>query len=49
MDQHGRAPYVVQQTQPDGSAPIVYPNDLATAPGLAPNPRCKPASAEAER
>lgn len=34
-------PFVVQQNQPDGSSPIVFPADLATGKGVAPNPRCK--------
>ncbi len=32
-------PFVVQQNQPDGKSPIVYPTDVATAPG-SPNPKC---------
>ena len=34
------APFVVQQNQPDGSAPIVAPPDAATGKGVAPNPGC---------
>lgn len=35
-----QAPFVVQQNTPDG-APIIYPQSIATAAGIAPNPRCK--------
>ncbi len=38
--QQAQNPFVVQQNQPDGSAPIVYPPELATASGVAANPRC---------
>jgi branched-chain amino acid transport system substrate-binding protein len=34
-------PFVVQQNQPDGSSPIVWPKDAAKSPGVAPNPGCK--------
>jgi branched-chain amino acid transport system substrate-binding protein len=34
-------PFVVQQNLPDGSSPIVYPEDLATGKAVAPNPNCK--------
>jgi branched-chain amino acid transport system substrate-binding protein len=34
-------PFVVQQNQPDGSSPIIYPEELATGEGMAPNPNCK--------
>ena len=34
-------PFVVQQNLPDGTAPIIYPADVATGKGLAPNPTCK--------
>ena len=42
-DKGGQAsyPFVVQQNQPDGTSPIVYPADYATAEGTAPNPGCK--------
>jgi branched-chain amino acid transport system substrate-binding protein len=33
-------PFVLQQNTPDGSAPIVHPKNVATAQGVAPNPRC---------
>jgi branched-chain amino acid transport system substrate-binding protein len=33
-------PFVVQQNMPDGSSPIIYPSDVATAEGVAPNPNC---------
>ena len=38
--QQSHAPFVVQQNQPDGSAPIIAPADSATGKGLAPNPNC---------
>ncbi len=34
-------PFVVQQNQPDGSSPIVWPKESARSPGVAPNPECK--------
>ncbi|HET9624721.1 MAG TPA: ABC transporter substrate-binding protein, partial [Kofleriaceae bacterium] len=34
--------FVLQQNQPDGTAPIILPPEVATAPGVAPNPRCAP-------
>jgi branched-chain amino acid transport system substrate-binding protein len=34
-------PFVVQQNLPDGTAPIIYPADVATGKGVAPNPSCK--------
>jgi branched-chain amino acid transport system substrate-binding protein len=42
-DKGGQAsyPFVVQQNLPDGSSPIVYPADIATGKGIAPNPGCK--------
>src|SRR5437870_253633 len=36
--QQSHAPFVVQQNQPDGSAPIIAPSDSATGKGVAPNP-----------
>jgi branched-chain amino acid transport system substrate-binding protein len=33
--------FVVQQNQPDGTAPIIFPKEVATGTGVAPNPRCK--------
>ena len=33
-------PFVVQQNLPDGTAPIIYPKDVASASGVAANPRC---------
>jgi branched-chain amino acid transport system substrate-binding protein len=39
--QQVQAPFVVQQNTPEGAAPIVFPHDVATAEGVAPNPRCK--------
>jgi branched-chain amino acid transport system substrate-binding protein len=38
--QQASYPFVVQQNQPDGTAPIIYPADLATGKGVAPNPNC---------
>ena len=38
--QQSHAPFVVQQNQPDGSAPIIAPADAATGKGVAPNPNC---------
>ncbi len=42
-DKGGQAsyPFVVQQNLPDGTAPIIYPADVATGQGVAPNPNCK--------
>jgi branched-chain amino acid transport system substrate-binding protein len=42
-DHGGQADYkfVVQQNLPDGSSPIIYPADVATGQGVAPNPSCK--------
>lgn len=42
-DHGGQAnyPFVVQQNLPDGSQPIVFPADVATGEGVAPNPNCK--------
>lgn len=34
-------PFVVQQNTPDGKAPIIYPDNIATGQGIAPNPNCK--------
>lgn len=41
-DQGGQAdyPFVVQQNLPDGSSPIVFPADVKTGEGVAPNPNC---------
>jgi branched-chain amino acid transport system substrate-binding protein len=39
--QQSHAPFVVQQNLPDGTAPIVAPQDSATGKGIAPNPNCK--------
>jgi branched-chain amino acid transport system substrate-binding protein len=33
--------FVVQQNLPDGTSPIIYPDDVKTADGVAPNPACK--------
>ena len=33
-------PFVVQQNLPDGSSPIIYPKEIASAEGVAKNPRC---------
>jgi branched-chain amino acid transport system substrate-binding protein len=37
-----QTPFIVQQNTPEGKAPIIYPPDVASAAGVAPNPRCKP-------
>jgi branched-chain amino acid transport system substrate-binding protein len=34
--------FVVQQNQPDGTSPIIFPKEVAKAAGIAPNPRCTP-------
>jgi branched-chain amino acid transport system substrate-binding protein len=34
--------FVVQQNLPDGSAPIIFPKDVAKVAGVAPSPRCTP-------
>ncbi|BCY11801.1 amino acid ABC transporter substrate-binding protein [Actinoplanes sp. L3-i22] len=34
-------PFVVQQNLPDGTSPIIYPAQVATGKGVAPNPNCK--------
>lgn len=34
-------PFVVQQNLPDGSSPIIYPEEFATAEAAAPNPNCR--------
>ena len=39
--QQAQNAFVVQQNLPDGTSPIVYPKEVATAQGVAPNPRCK--------
>jgi branched-chain amino acid transport system substrate-binding protein len=33
-------PFLVQQNLPNGSSPIIYPYDIATGKGVAPNPDC---------
>ena len=35
-----QASYVLQQNQPDGTSPIIFPKDVAAAAGV-PDPRCK--------
>ncbi len=42
-DHGGQAtyPFVVQQNLADGSSPIIFPDDVKTADGVAPNPACK--------
>ncbi|HZD71835.1 MAG TPA: amino acid ABC transporter substrate-binding protein [Actinomycetes bacterium] len=42
-DKGGQAnyPFVVQQNMPDGSSPIIFPEDVKKADGVAPNPTCK--------
>ncbi len=34
-------PFVVQQNLPGDTSPIIYPDDVKTAEGVAPNPACK--------
>lgn len=36
-----QSPFVVQQNLPGADAPIIYPQSVATAKGVAPNPHCK--------
>ncbi|WP_242341424.1 MULTISPECIES: amino acid ABC transporter substrate-binding protein [Anaeromyxobacter] len=38
--QQAQNSFVVQQNQPDGTSPIIFPKDVASAAGVAPNPRC---------
>ena len=38
--QQAHNPFLVQQNLPDGSSPIIYPDSVAAAAGVAPNPRC---------
>jgi branched-chain amino acid transport system substrate-binding protein len=42
QDKGGQAsyPFVVQQNLPDGTSPIIYPAEVATGKGVAPNPEC---------
>ena len=40
LGQQAQNAFVVQQNQPDGSAPIIFPPDVASGPGVAANPRC---------
>lgn len=40
MGQQAQNPFVVQQNLPDGTAPIIFPKDVATGVGVAPNPKC---------
>ena len=40
-DQQAVYPYVVQQNLPDGSSPMIFPNDVAENPGIAVNPKCR--------
>jgi branched-chain amino acid transport system substrate-binding protein len=45
--EHGQQaiyPFVVQQNQPNGTSPMVYPPEVANAPGVAPNPKCAAAA-----
>jgi branched-chain amino acid transport system substrate-binding protein len=37
-----QASFVVQQNMPDGTSPLIFPKDVASAAGIAPNPHCKP-------
>lgn len=45
--QQAHYPFVVQQNLPDGSSPIVYPEYLASQPGVVPDPRCARAASAA--
>ncbi|HSD20048.1 MAG TPA: amino acid ABC transporter substrate-binding protein [Anaeromyxobacter sp.] len=38
--QQAQNTFVVQQNQPDGTSPIIYPKDVASASGVGANPRC---------
>lgn len=38
--QQAQNSFVLQQNQPDGTSPIIFPKDVAGAAGVAPNPRC---------
>ncbi|MGZ6143923.1 MAG: ABC transporter substrate-binding protein, partial [Myxococcales bacterium] len=38
--QQSHAPFVVMQNMPDGSTPLIAPEDAATGKGVAPNPNC---------
>ncbi|HET6922343.1 MAG TPA: amino acid ABC transporter substrate-binding protein [Anaeromyxobacteraceae bacterium] len=38
--QQAQNAFVVQQNQTDGSAPIIFPPDVASGPGVPANPRC---------
>ena len=40
MGQQAQNPFVVQQNLPGGSAPIIFPPEVATATGVAANPKC---------
>jgi branched-chain amino acid transport system substrate-binding protein len=40
--QQTQTSYVLQQNTAEGAAPIIFPKDVATAAGVAPNPSCKP-------
>lgn len=40
MGQQAQNPFVLQQNLPDGKAPIIFPPDVATGTGVAPNPKC---------
>ena len=37
-----QASFVVQQNMPDGTSPIIFPKDVASTAGIAPNPHCQP-------
>jgi branched-chain amino acid transport system substrate-binding protein len=39
--QQAQNSFVVQENMPEGGAPIVFPHEVASADGVAPNPRCK--------
>jgi len=39
--QQAQNAFVVQQNMPSGTAPIVFPKEVASAAGVAPNPKCR--------
>lgn len=40
LGQQAQNPFVLQQNLPDGSAPIIYPPEVATGSGIPANPKC---------
>jgi branched-chain amino acid transport system substrate-binding protein len=39
--QQAQNAFVIQQNMPDGTSPIIFPDDVATGQGVGANPRCK--------